>query len=57
MDGKFPIDASGPLPDGRAFDGPEELRTISLADRDAFAARLTAKLLTYALGRGLERYD
>ena len=57
MDGKLPIDASGTLPDGRAFSGPEELRTILMSDRDAFARALTSKLLTYALGRGLERYD
>jgi hypothetical protein len=57
MDGKLPIDAAGTLPDGRMFTGPEELRTILSADRDAFARALTAKLMTYALGRGLERYD
>ena len=57
MDGKLPIDSAGVLPDGRRFNGPEELRTILSADRDAFARALTAKLLTYALGRGLERYD
>lgn len=56
-DGKFAIDASGTLPDGRSFKGPQELRAILKADRDAFAAGLTEKLLTYALGRGLERYD
>jgi mono/diheme cytochrome c family protein len=57
MDGKLPIDATGTLPDGRSFKGPEELRKILAADRDAFARALTSKLLTYALGRGLERYD
>ncbi|MGH8639336.1 MAG: DUF1592 domain-containing protein, partial [Burkholderiales bacterium] len=57
MDGKFPIDATGSLPDGRTFSGPEELMTILRGDRDAFARALTGKLLTYALGRGLERYD
>jgi hypothetical protein len=57
MDGNFPVDASGTLPDGRKFSGPEELRTILKADREAFAEALTGKLLTYALGRGLERYD
>ena len=57
MDGKFPIDATGTLPDGRKFDGPEELRLILRADHQAFEHCLTAKLLTYALGRGLERYD
>ena len=57
IDGKFPVDASGALPDGRKFQGPDELRSILAADRDAFARCLTSKLLTYALGRGLERYD
>ena len=57
MDGKLPIDSAGVLPDGRKFSGPEELRTILSGDRDAFARALTSKLLTYALGRGLERYD
>jgi hypothetical protein len=57
LDGKFPIDATGTLPDGRSFNGPEELRAILKADHQAFEHCLTAKLLTYALGRGLERYD
>ena len=57
MDGKFPVDDSGVLPDGRTFNGPAQLRALLLADRDAFARCLTEKLLTYALGRGLERYD
>ena len=57
MDGKLPIDSTGLLPDGRTFSGPDELRSILSSDRDAFARALTSKLLTYALGRGLERYD
>ncbi len=57
MDGKFPIDATGTLPDGRTFKGPQELKTILLAGRDSFTEGLTEKLLTYGLGRGLERYD
>ena len=56
-DGKFPIDSTGVLPDGRKFNGPEELRAILKADHQAFEHCLTSKLLTYALGRGLERYD
>jgi hypothetical protein len=56
-DGKLPIDDSGELPDGRKFNGPEELRAILRADRNDFAQGLTEKLLTYGLGRGLERYD
>lgn len=56
-DGNFPIDSSGTLPDGRTFTGPEALREILTEDRQVFARALTSKLLTYALGRGLERYD
>lgn len=56
-DGKFPIDSTGTLPDGRTFKSPQELKTILRADRDAFASGLAEKLLTYGLGRGLERYD
>jgi hypothetical protein len=57
MEGKFPVDASGALPDGRTFTGPVELRAILEGNSEAFARSLTAKLLTYALGRGLEQYD
>jgi hypothetical protein len=56
-DGKFPIDSTGTLPDGRSFQGPKQLKTIVKSDRAAFVQCLTEKLLTYALGRGLERYD
>jgi hypothetical protein len=56
-EGKFLIDSSGSLPDGRMFKGPEGLRTILMGDREAFARCLTEKLLIYGLGRGLERYD
>ncbi|MBS1786406.1 MAG: DUF1592 domain-containing protein [Acidobacteria bacterium] len=57
MDGKFPIDSSGVLPDGRSFKGVAGLKTILKADKNAFTEGVTEKLLTYALGRGLERYD
>jgi hypothetical protein len=57
QDGKFPMDASGSLPDGRTFQGADGLKAILNKDRDAFAKCLTEKLLVYALGRGLERYD
>jgi hypothetical protein len=56
-DGKYAIDASGSLPDGRSFRGPDDMKTILKGDRDAFAVAITEKMLTYALGRGLERYD
>jgi hypothetical protein len=57
MDGKFPVDSSGELPGGRVFSSPGELRTILLKDKDDFAQCVTEKMLTYALGRGLETYD
>lgn len=57
QDGKFPIDASGTLPDGRGFQGADDLKRILSADRGRFAECVADKMLTYALGRGLERYD
>jgi hypothetical protein len=52
-----PIDAAGTLPDGRSFTGPAELRALLKTQRAAFTRCLVEKLLTYALGRGLERSD
>jgi mono/diheme cytochrome c family protein len=52
-----PIDASGTLPDGTKFDGPAGLRAVLMSDPDRFVRTVTEKLLTYALGRGLEHYD
>jgi mono/diheme cytochrome c family protein len=57
IDGKTPIDASGTLPDGRSFKGPQELRAILRTEREPFTRAITGKLMTYALGRGLERTD
>ena len=57
VDGKFAVDPSGTLPDGRAFSGPAELTAILASEHEAFAKALTSKMLTYALGRGLEPYD
>jgi hypothetical protein len=57
QDGKFPIDASGVLPDGKKFQGAAGLKAILRQNQDAFAECLTEKMLTYALGRGLERGD
>ena len=56
-DGKFPIDSSGVLPDGQTFNGPAELIAVLSQKKDAFARAMTEKMLTYALGRGLETYD
>ncbi len=56
-DGQFPIDSSGVLPDGKTFQGSDQLKAILLQNKDAFASAITEKMLTYALGRGLERFD
>ncbi len=56
-EGRTPIDASGELPDGTKFQGPAELRKILLSKREQFVDTVTEKLLTYALGRGIEYYD
>lgn len=56
-DGKFDIDPAGVLPDGRAFKGPDELKIILKTQKDLFGRCLAEKMLTYALGRGLEYYD
>jgi hypothetical protein len=56
-EGGHAIDASGRLPAGREFRGPEGLREMLRTRRDAFARCLAEKMLTYALGRGLDRSD
>jgi mono/diheme cytochrome c family protein len=56
-EGKTKIDASGVLPDGAKFDGPEQMRKVLLGKADLFRRNLAEKMLTYALGRGLEYYD
>jgi hypothetical protein len=56
VDGKFPINPSGELPTGEEINGPEGLKTV-LKSRETFIRSLAEKLLTFALGRGLEYYD
>jgi mono/diheme cytochrome c family protein len=56
MDGQFPIDPSGVLPSGETFEGPEGLKEI-LASQETFIQTVSEKMLTFALGRGLEYYD
>ena len=51
------IDAHGQLADGTSIDGAAALREALSADPEQFARVFTEKLLTYALGRGLEAYD
>jgi len=51
------VDPAGRLPGGRAFRGPEGLRSALSSRRDAFTRCLAEKMLTYALGRGVDRAD
>ncbi|HEY3517045.1 MAG TPA: DUF1592 domain-containing protein [Gammaproteobacteria bacterium] len=51
------IDSSGQLADGRAIQGPVDLRDALLDDRTQFVQTLTEKLMIYALGRSVEYYD
>jgi hypothetical protein len=53
----MPVDASGGLPDGRKFTGVAGLEEGLLSRPEVFAGTLTEKLLTFALGRGVEFYD
>jgi mono/diheme cytochrome c family protein len=56
-EGGKPIDASGGLPDGSKFEGASGLQRALLSRPEVFTTTFTAKLLTYALGRGVEYYD
>ena len=52
-----PIDASGVLLDGSKVDGPTTLRAALMSRPDVFVTTLTEKLMTYALGRGVDYED
>ena len=54
---RVPMDLTGALPDGTVFDGPAGLRAALLAHPERFVTTVTEKLLTYAVGRGMEHHD
>lgn len=56
-EGKYDIDSSGVLPSGESFSGSVELVSILKQRERDFARSLTEKLMTYAIGRGIEWYD
>jgi hypothetical protein len=56
-DGNSSVDPTGVMPDGTRLDGPVTLRQALVADPSQFASTVTERLLTYALGRGVEYYD
>jgi hypothetical protein len=57
LDAGHPIDATGVTNDGIALDGVASLRELTLQNGDLFVQAVTDKLLTYALGRGLDHED
>ncbi|MBS1827006.1 MAG: DUF1592 domain-containing protein [Acidobacteria bacterium] len=54
---KLPIQVGGTLPNGAEFTTPVQLKELLMKDLPDFTRNLTEKMLTYALGRGLESYD
>ncbi|MCP4839735.1 MAG: DUF1592 domain-containing protein, partial [Planctomycetes bacterium] len=54
---KLPVDASGKLPSGEAFDDIRQLRTLLIERHETFTRSLTEKLMTYAIGREVEVGD
>jgi hypothetical protein len=56
-DGNFDVDSSGTLPNGRTFSGPAGLRGILKSQSASFTRHFSEKLLTFALGRGVEASD
>lgn len=56
-EGGSPIDASGSMSNGTKVTGPAGLKKVILDRKDEFVEVMAGKLLTYALGRGLEYYD
>lgn len=55
MDGSAPVDAAGKLPNGTELNGAADLKRVVKGDR--FVHTVAEKMMIYALGRGLERYD
>lgn len=57
-DGNFPVDSSGELTTGQKFTGAGDMANIFLTERrDTYLRGIVRKMLTYALGRGVEPYD
>jgi mono/diheme cytochrome c family protein len=56
-DGKFPVDPGGAFPNGKSFSTPAEMKALLHDNMPEFTRCVTEKLLTYALGRGVEAYD
>ncbi|HEY2016787.1 MAG TPA: DUF1592 domain-containing protein [Bryobacteraceae bacterium] len=57
MDGKFPVDSSGTMPNGKSFSNPAQMRAVLAQQLPEFARCMVEKMLTYSLGRGLGPND
>jgi mono/diheme cytochrome c family protein len=57
VDGKFPIDVGGTMPSGKSFQTAAEMRTILVASMPQISRCLIEKIMTYAMGRGMQTYD
>ena len=57
LDGKFPVDATGSMPNGKTFSTPSEMRTVMKSQLPQFARCVVEKMLTYSLGRGVGPSD
>jgi hypothetical protein len=57
MDAGRPIDVSAKMPDGKMFEGLYGLQTVLMERKQQFASAFTQRLMTYALGRGVEAID
>jgi len=56
-DGNADVNSSGAFPTGEPFSSPAEFRKALVGHREEFVETLAEKLLTYAMGRGVEYYD
>ena len=56
-DGEYAVDSSGTLPGGQTFTSPKELKAVLKTKETAFTQCLSEKMLTYAIGRGVEPHD
>lgn len=57
MDGKFPVDVGGTMPNGKSFQTAAQMRAVLQGSMPQVTRCLTEKVMTYALGRGLQPYD
>jgi hypothetical protein len=57
QDGPFPVDSTGTFPGGQTFSGPTELKALLRGRMPQFTRSLSERMLTYALGRGVEPFD